>query len=154
MPPGSEKKEYFGNILLPSALIGLSIVFLAITFSFPEEEAGPDAVPHLWIFWTILLCSGILFQVYRETIDPDPESGRIGFLLLVMVILVGYYFAMKTIGYFLSSFLFLVVLMHVLSYKRKLIIYLVSSGWVLFSYIVFYKLLFIQLPLGYFEYFF
>ena len=150
----SEKKKYFGNILLPSALIGLSIVFLAITFSFPEEEAGPDAVPHLWIFWTILLCSGILFQVYRETIDPDPESGRIGFLLLVMVILVGYYFAMQTIGYFLSSFLFLVVLMHVLSYKRKLIIYLVSSGWVLFSYIVFYKLSFIQLPLGYFEYFF
>ena len=150
----SEKKKYFGNILLPSTLIGLSIVFLAITFSFPEEEAGPDAVPHLWIFWTILLCSGILFQVYRETIDPDPKSGRIGFLLLVMVILVGYYFAMKTIGYFLSSFLFLVVLMHVLSYKRKLIIYLVSSGWVLFSYIVFYKLLFIQLPLGYFEYFF
>ena len=150
----SEKKKYFGNILLPSALIGLSIVFLAITFSFPEEEAGPDAVPHLWIFWTILLCSGILFQVYRGIIDPDPESGRIGFLLLVMVILVGYYFAMKTIGYFLSSFLFLVVLMHVLSYKRKLIIYLVSSGWVLFSYIVFYKLLFIQLPLGYFEYFY
>ena len=150
----SKKKKYLGNILLPSALIALSIVFLAITFSFPEEEAGPDAVPHLWIFWTILLCSGILFQVYRETIDPDPKSGRFGFLLLVMAILAAYYFAMKTIGYFLSSFLFLVVLMHVLSYKRKLIIYIVSAGWVLFSYIVFYKLLFIQLPLGYFEYFF
>ena len=150
----SEKKNYFGNILLPSSLIALSIVFLAITFSFPEEEAGPDAVPHLWIFWTILLCSGILFQVFRETIEPDPKSGRIGFLLLVVVILAAYYFAMETIGYFLSSFLFLVVLMHILSYKRKLIIYIVSTGWVLFSYIVFYKLLFIQLPLGYFEYFF
>ncbi len=150
----SEKKKYFGNILLPSALIALSIVFLAITFSFPEEEAGPDTIPHLWIFWTILLCSGILFQVFRGTIDPDPKSGRIGFLLLVMVILAAYYFAMETMGYFLSSFLFLVVLMHILSYKRKLIIYIVSTGWVLFSYIVFYKLLFIQLPLGYFEYFF
>ena len=71
-----------------------------------------------------------------------------------MVILAAYYFAMETMGYFLSSFLFLVVLMHILSYKRKLIIYIVSTGWVLFSYIVFYKLLFIQLPLGYFEDFF
>lgn len=150
----SEKKKYLGNILLPSSLIALSIVFLAITFSFPEEEAGPAVIPHLWIFWTILLCSGILFQVYRGTIDPDPKSGRIGFLLLLIVILIAYYLAMETIGYFLSSFLFLVVLMHILSYRRKLIIYLVSTGWVLFSYVVFYKLLFIQLPLGYFEYFF
>ena len=150
----SKKKIYFGNILLPCTLIALSIMFLAISFSFPEEEVGPAAVPHLWIFWTILLCSAILFQVFRGSGDADPESGRIGFLLLIMAMLAAYYFAMQTIGYFLSSFLFLVILMHILSYKKKLAIYSVSAGWVIFSYIVFYKVLFIQLPLGYFEYFF
>ena len=150
----SHKRAYFGNILLPCALIALSIVFLAITFSFPEEEVGPAAVPHLWIFWTVVLCGVILSQVLFGEADPDPKAGRIGFLLLIMLMLAAYYFAMQNIGYFLSSFLFLVILMHVLSYKKKLIIYSVAASWVLFSYVVFYKILFIQLPLGYFEYFY
>ena len=150
----SSKKDYFGEILVPSTLIAFSIVFLAITFSFPTEEAGPAAVPLLWIFWTIVLCAAILWQVLRGKAKPDPESGRLVFLLLVAVILIGYYFAIQTIGYFLSSFLFLVLLMHVLAFKKKLIIYVVAVCWVAFSYAVFYRLLYIQLPLGYFEYYF
>jgi len=148
------KKEYLGNILLPCGLIALSILFFAITFSFPEEEVGPAAVPHLWIFWTILLSLVALHQIWRGMVAPDPELGRIGFLIIVILLLVAYYFAMQIAGYFLSTFLFLVILMHLLSYRKKLIIYLVAGGWVLFSYVVFYKILFIQLPLGYFEYFY
>jgi putative tricarboxylic transport membrane protein len=150
----SGKKKYLGNILLPCALIALSILFFAITFSFPKEEVGPAAIPHLWIFWTVLLCSWLLYQTILAKGEPDPESGRIGFLLLIMVLLVTYYFAIQILGYFLSTFLFLVLLMHILSYKKKMVIILVTGGWVVFSYLVFYKLLFIQLPLGYFEYFF
>jgi len=150
----SGKKEYFGNILLPSGLIALSILFFVITFSFPKEDVGPDAVPHLWIFWTILLSMVVLYQVLRGTVAPDPELGRISFLIIIICLLVAYYFAMQIAGYFLSTFLFLVILMHILSYRKKIIIYLVAGGWVAFSYVVFYKILFIQLPLGYFEYFY
>jgi hypothetical protein len=150
----SSKKEYFGEILIPSSLIVFSMVFLAITFSFPTEEAGPAEVPLLWIFWTIVLCAAILWQVLHGKAKPDPESGRLGFLLLVMLVLIAYYFAIRTIGYFLSSFLFLVLLMHLLAFKKKLIIYVVAACWVFFSYAVFYRLLYIQLPLGYFEYYF
>jgi hypothetical protein len=150
----SGKKEYIGEILVPCTLIALSMVFFAVTYSFPSEEAGPAAIPQLWILWTVLLCSVILWQVFKGTAKSDPKSGRLGFLLLVVVIVVAYYFAMQTIGYFISSFLFLVLLMHILSYKKKVVLYSVAAGWVVFSYIVFYKLLFIQLPLGYFEYFF
>jgi hypothetical protein len=150
----SSKKDYFGEILVPSTLIAFSMVFLAITFSFPSEEAGPAAVPLLWIFWTIVLCAAILWQVLSGKTKPDPASGRLGFLLLVTVVLIGYYFAIQTIGYFLSSFLFLVLLMHIMAFKKKLIIYVVAVCWVVFSYAVFYRLLYIQLPLGYFEYYF
>jgi hypothetical protein len=150
----SRKKKYFGEILVPSTLIALSILFLAITFSFPAEEAGPSAVPRLWIFWTCVLCGGILWQVFLGKTNPDPEPGRLGFLLLVTSILIGYYFAIQIAGYFLSSFVFLVLLMHILAFKKKLIIYTVATSWVIFSYVVFYRLLYIQLPLGYFEYYF
>ncbi len=144
----SEKKRYFGNILLPCALIALSIVFFVITFSFPREEAGPAVVPYLWVFWTVLLCGVLLWQLAKDAATPDPESGRIIFLFLVIALLVAYYFAIQTIGYFLSSFLFLVIIMHILSYPKKSTIYLVAAGWVIFSYVVFYKALYIQLPLG------
>jgi hypothetical protein len=150
----SKKKEYFGSILLPSTLITGSLIFLAITFGFPKEEAGPAAIPHLWIFWTVVLCSGILWQIFKGKAKPDPKSGRIAFLLLVVVIVIAYYYAMQIIGYFLSSFLFLAVMMHILSYGKKVVIYVVSFSWVVFSYLVFYKLLYIQLPLGFFENFF
>jgi len=143
-------KQYFGEILVPSTLIALSILFLAITFSFPAEEAGPS----VWIFWTCVLCGGILWQVFSGKAKPDPESGRLSFLLLVTVLLLGYYFAILTAGYFISSFVFLVLLMHILAFKKKLIIFTVATGWVVFSYVVFYRLLYIQLPLGYFEIYF
>ncbi len=150
----SRRKEYFGEILVPSSLIALSILLFVITFTFPEEEAGPSAVPRLWAFWTCVMCGAILWQVFRGKAKPDPESGRLGFLLLITVLLIGYYFAILTAGYFISSFVFLALLMHIMAFKKRWIIFGVSAGWVLFSYVVFYRLLYIQLPLGYFEYYF
>jgi len=144
----SRRKKYFGNILLPCSLIALAIIFFAITFRFPMEEAGPAVVPYLWVFWTIVLCSVILTQVFRGTAEPDPEPGRFVFLALVIGLLIAYYFAIQYIGFFLSSFLFIVVVMHVLAYEKKRTIYMIAVGWVVFSYVVFYRVLYIQLPLG------
>lgn len=149
----SAKKQFFGEILVPCCLIAWSILFLVITFDFPSEEAGPSAVPRLWIFWLIVLCAGILWQIRGKEAEVK-AIGRLGFLLLIALALVAYYFAMQIVGYFLSSFVFLVFLMHALSYKRKFIIICVASSWVVFSYVVFYKMLYIQLPLGWFEQYF
>ncbi len=150
----SAKKPFFGEILVPCTMIAMSLLFLAITFSFPTEEAGPSAVPRLWIFWLCVLSSGILWQVFKGKAPEAKESGRLGFLLFVTLMMIAYYFAIQTIGYFISTFVFLVLLMHVLSYQNKFIIVSMASGWILFSYTVFYKLLYIQLPLGFFEYYF
>ncbi len=71
--------------------------------------------------------------MFRGKAKPDPESGRLGFLLLITVLLIGYYFAILTAGYFISSFVFLALMMHVLAFKNRWIIFGVSAGWVLFS---------------------
>jgi hypothetical protein len=151
----SRLRPYFGQILVPSALIALSLLFYAVTFSFPKEKAGPAVIPHLWIFWTLVLSGAVLWRVFKGIGKPDPKTGRIGFLLMIIVLLAGYYLAFEILGYFLSSFIFMVILMHLLSYPKKSVIYSAAAGWVIFCYVVFYRLLHIQLPLGFLgEYFY
>jgi len=147
----SRKKDFTGQAIIPTILIAFSLLLLAITFSFPSEEAGPSLIPRLWIFWTVLLGGLLLLLCITGATDRDPRSGRLGFLAVGILLTIAYYFAIETLGYFISSFLFLAVLMYLLSYRKPLVVFLVCSGWVLFSYIVFYKLLYIQLPLGFVE---
>ena len=80
-----------------------------------------------------------------------PKIERTGLLVLTMAILIVYFFVMPYIGYFLSTFLFIVLMLHLLSYPKKTLIYVIAGGWCLASYLVFYRLLYIQLPLGIFE---
>jgi len=147
----SKMKDYSGQTLIPLVMIVFSLVLWVKTLDFPSEEAGPAIIPYLWIFWLILLSMVVLVFCFTGRIDKDPKPGRIGFLGLGVGLVVVYYFAMDYLGYFLSSFLFLATLMYMLSYRKPLTIVLVGTGWVLFSYLIFYKLLYIQLPLGLIE---
>ncbi len=147
----SEKKDYAGQAIVPLMMIALSLLFWAITFSFPSEEAGPAVVPRLWIFWSVLLAGILLVFCFTGKTDKDPRKGRLGFLLTGVILTIVYFFAIEILGYFISSFLFLALLMYLLSFRKPLVVFLVCTGWVLFSYIIFYKLLYIQLPLGFIE---
>jgi putative tricarboxylic transport membrane protein len=148
----SGMRQHLGNILIPCSLIAASLIFLANTFGFPSEEgAGAAAIPRLWIFLIVVLCGIILGQTLRGKEKVVPRIERTGLLLLVIATLIAYFVAMPYMGYFLSTFLFIVLLLHLLSFRKKVLIYLIAGGWVVFSYFVFYKLLYVQLPLGFFE---
>ena len=147
----SKKRAFTGQAIIPTVMIAFSLLLWAVTFSFPGEEAGPAIVPRLWIFWSVLLGGALLLFCFTGKIDKDPKSGRLGFLALGIILTVAYYFAIEILGYFISSFLFLATAMYMLSYRKPLTVLLVCSGWVIFSYLVFYKLLYIQLPLGLIE---
>lgn len=147
----SKLRRYQGNILVPSCLVALSLVFLLLTFDFPSGEAGPAVIPRLYIT-VILVLAGIIFlQIFRGTEKVVPKLERKGFLALLMAVFIAYFLAMPYLGYFLSTFLFIVLMLHILGYPKKVFIWVISGGWVLFSYVLFYKFLYIQLPLGIFE---
>lgn len=147
----SKRKDYSGQTIIPLLMIVLSLVLWAVTLGFPTEDAGPALIPRLWIFWLILLSLVLLFFCFTGNIDKDPKRGRFGFLGIGVGLVVAYFFAIDYLGYFISSFLFLAIIMYMLSYRKPVTILLVGTGWVLFSYLVFYKLLYIQLPLGFIE---
>jgi putative tricarboxylic transport membrane protein len=147
----SRMKPYLGNILIPVCMIVLSSVFLVFTFDFPDQEAGPAVIPRLYIFLILILTGIILTEVFRGKEKKVSKVERTGFLALVMAAFIGYFLVMPFLGYFLSTFIFIVLMLHMLSYRKKGFIWLIAGGWVIFSYVTFYKLLYIQLPLGLFE---
>ncbi len=147
----SSRRQWTGQAAVPATLMALALLFFAISFDFPVETAGPAMIPRLWISCLVVLCSALLFFTIQGKADKDPKAGRIGFVLLGIGCMAAYFFAIQTIGYFISSFIFLAGMMYLLSCRKPLVIVLVSTGWLFFSYVVFYKLLYIQLPLGFLE---
>lgn len=150
-PPAPEKDaaRFAGNLLLPLLIVTIAAVLFIQSLDFPaQEDVGPAAVPHLWM--AFLACFGVylIVQAARRMGKPDPVPGRVGFVLLFVGWLVAYLMAVEEIGYFVSTFVFLVASMYVLTYRNHVVIFSVSLGWLGFSYLVFYKLLFIPLPVG------
>jgi len=77
-----------------------------------------------------------------------PKIERPGLLIFVIAALIGYFVVMPFIGYFLSTFLFIVLLLNVLSYPKKALIYVIAGGWCMF--LTWYSISFyIQLPLAF-----
>lgn len=147
--PDKRAARYAGNLLLPLIILALSAVFFVQTLEFPDrEDVGPAAVPHLWMFFIAVFCLQLVVQAVRRKGGADPVPGRIGFVLAFIAWLAVYLMAIETIGYFVSTFVFLVGSMLVLSYRNVLVVVSVSLGWLVFSYFIFYRMLFIPLPVG------
>ena len=108
----------------------------------------PLMIPRLWAF--ILIPSSI-FLIYRSFtgVEDEPEkAGRLDKVAIVAVTLMISVFLMKYLGYFLCSGVFVFICMYVLGYKRILPMVVISSAWVAFAYFIFYRLLFVGLPIG------
>jgi putative tricarboxylic transport membrane protein len=149
-PPVDDGKErYIGNLLLPLIILALAAVCFTQALDFPTgDDVGPAAVPYLWIGFLVVFCVALIVQAVLRKGKPDPVPGKIGFVVLFVCWLVVYLAAIESVGYFVSSFLFLVGSMYALTYRKHLVIFAVASGWLIFSYVVFAKFLFIPLPIG------
>jgi len=142
--------RYVGNILLPTIVLAFAGIFFVQTFDFPGGggDVGPAGVPYLWIGFTTLFTIALIIQAIMKKMPPDPVPGKIGFVLLFAGWLVVYLIGIQNAGYYLSTFIFLVVSMYVLGYRRYGVILAVAIGWLVFSYSVFSKFLYIPLPEG------
>lgn len=147
----SSKKEYTGRIVVPLIFIELATLFGIMALSFPQkgDEVGPAVVPILWIAGILGLSIFLLIRGILGYEEVDPPWGKVSSVILYIVMIILYLLIMQLIGYFLSTAIFLISGMYILSYRNWKVMISVSAGWILFSYFAFYKLLYVPLPLGY-----
>lgn len=148
---GSARRQYLGQITVALILIGVCLLFLALTFTFPHSSlAGNDAamVPRLWVLLMLPLCVHYLVRLTQGKESPDGPSGRLDKALGVALVLILSVAGTQYIGYYICSAAFIWVCMYMLGLRGYLGMTVIALGWVAFSYFVFYRTLYVPLPAG------
>ncbi len=142
------RRDYIGELWIPAILLGVSAIFWGMSGMFSSNDSGPRLIPRLYIVILVSLNLAVLGQIAWKKISIDVQAVRYKALLKPVGIFIAYIILIDIVGYFVSTFLFLITIMYSLSYRNHIAIWLTASGWLCVSYAVFYKVLYIQLPLG------
>ncbi|MCL2498789.1 MAG: tripartite tricarboxylate transporter TctB family protein [Defluviitaleaceae bacterium] len=152
--PFKKIHPFRGQLMVLAAITWVGIVFYLISFTFPGRSIFTGnmppsyTIPRLWVYALIPTVILTLIPIIRGKNDPDPKWGNlkmVGIVLTALVISVGLF---NYIGYYISSALFIVVLMWILGCRSKVELIAVPAGWVVFTYFVFAQLLNVRLPVG------
>jgi len=138
-----------GRVAMIGFFMVISILFAIQSLSFPSTSTvGPAAVPRLWILFLIPLNLLLLWKTFRQAQEVTEGGPRSDIVLTFVGLLIGYLLVMQLLGYFLSTFVFILAGLYYLGYRNLRNGLIIASVWILFSYAVFYKVLYVPLPLG------
>jgi len=138
-----------GRVVMIGFFLVVSVIFLVQSLHFPNGSAvGPAAVPRLWILMLIPLNLLLLLKTFRHHSEIAASGPRMDIVMTFVGFLVAYLLVMQILGYFLSTFIFILTGLYYLGYRNTKNAVIIASVWILFSYIIFYKTLYVPLPLG------
>ncbi len=144
-------KEYLGQSLVLLGVLYVAGVFYLLSLWFRPPRLGgvpSTVIPRLWIAGIVIVVAYLFIRIKLNHEEQDPASGDLKLVLKFCVSVIIYLIAMVYLGYYISSFLFLGYGMWTLSYRRWPVIVGITIVWVLISYFVFYRLLYVSLPQG------
>ncbi len=146
----SSKKAYAGRIIIPVLFIELAFAFGIVTLTFPKkgDAVGPSVVPGLWLIAILIFSTLLLIKAMLGNEEIDPPWGHLKKVSAFIVMTILYIIIMQFIGYYLSTVIYLILGMYYLSYRNWIVMISIAGGWVVFSYIAFYRLLYVPLPKG------
>ncbi|MBR6084211.1 MAG: tripartite tricarboxylate transporter TctB family protein [Spirochaetales bacterium] len=132
----------------------VTLLFYLLTFNLrvsklaADSGASPRTMPRLWALLMALASVGAFFAIIRSDNKEDEKFNRWVFALLVGVGSIFSVIMFQYIGYYISSAIFIFVVMIAMGERNKLQLALVPAIWCLFTYYVFFRLLYIKLPFG------
>ena len=132
----------------------ITLLFYILTFSLrvskmaAQSGATPRTLPRLWAFLMLLASIGAYIAILKKDNKPDEGFNRWVFALMVGLGSIVSVVLFQWIGYYLSSAIFIVMVMIAMGERNKLQLILTPIIWCIFTYFVFNKFLFISLPVG------
>jgi hypothetical protein len=151
--PFNKLRPYTGQLLILAGIFWIGLLFFFITFTFPVSRLAMVAttaatIPRFWFYVLIPVTLLALIPILKGEEMPDPKWGSLRRVGIVFVTLVLSLAAFPYIGYYISSAIFLLIVMWVLDSRNKIELVTVPLGWVIFSYLFFARLLYVRLPVG------
>ena len=145
-------KAYRGQMMVITGLCLFFLLFYLLTFAFKVRKqmvyTTASTMPHIWIFLMIPVAIMVITSILNGKSGTDEPFGRWTLTLGIALAAFVSVFLFEYIGYYLASALLLVLMMFLLRERKVAVLVGVPIGWVLFTYFVFAKLLFIALPTG------
>ena len=107
-------------------------------------------MPRLLIYAMIFFSAWLIVDLIRHQSFVNVKSEKKGFIqaLSLVGIMTGYLLVINYLGYFISTFIFLISGIYVMSYRRHWIVFLFAIGFLLLAYVAFIKVLQVPLPRG------
>lgn len=147
----SSFRHKFGELMILSVVTSLAILFYVMSGALPPpspvDTVGAQGVPRLWITLLLPLAlyqSWLILRRKSERISEKKPLLLFGFLGFMT----SYILLIPIIGYLLASAIYLPGILWYLKYRRPLVITGLTAGWLAFSWFVFQKTLYVDLPSG------
>ncbi len=143
--------ERCGHLWILAGLVAFAgLLFVqTLTFPRPAQGVGAAAVPRLWIIALLIFAPLAALSFRTSVTGPPADAPRRVDLVLTLIGLLALYVALTVFaGYYVSSLVFLLTTMWILGERRPAVLISVSFLWLVFAYVTFARLLFVQLPLG------
>ena len=147
-------KPVKGQLLVLCGMDLVTLLFYILTFSLrisklaKDAGATPRTMPRLWVLLMLFASVGAFFAILKQGAEQDKKFNKWVFALLVGVGSIFSVILFNYIGYYLSSAIFIVLVMYAMGERNKLQLILTPVIWCVFTYVIFYRLLFIKLPFG------
>lgn len=148
-----QTRPYKGQISVLFAICLMALLFFICTYSFKTSKMATGAtaatMPRCWCGCLIpvaLLCLKSIVDGHTKPDEPFFERWPQVIIVAVAVFVSVYLF--NFLGYYLSTSLFMIMLMMLMGERRPKLLIILPVCWCLFCYAIFVKLLFIALPTG------
>lgn len=129
--------------------IGWALTFLALTFTFSPgtsaNDIGPAIFPQMMTVALIAICIYYGVVKLRKKNKNIAQTKFVSYVFYVIILVFIYLMSMGWINYYLSTPIFMVLLGKLLGENNYKTLAVLAVGFTLFAYLVFFRLLGIQL---------
>ena len=143
-------KPYRGQLMVITFICLFTLLLFLCTFSFRIKKimkyTNAATMPRTWVALMVPVILLVVVSILNGSTQPDEPFKRWKLALGIGVAVFASVFLFDYIGYYLSSALFLVLMMWLMKERKILRLVLTPICWCLFTWLVFDKLLYITLP--------